>query len=68
MVMEVSWFGPVFVNLGLDSLPSLMEKLIKLKLYQEFLKENVRTPVTLPKIWVMQQDNDPEHTSHSTKK
>ncbi len=40
------------------------------ELYHQFLKENVRTSVhelSLKKKWVMQQYNDPKHTSHSTK-
>ncbi|KAG2458113.1 TCB1 transposase, partial [Polypterus senegalus] len=40
------------------------------ELYQRILKENVRTSVhelNLKRRWVMQQDNDPQHTSRSTK-
>ena len=38
-------------------------------LYQKILKENVRPSVQdlkLKRTWVMQQDNDPKHTSKST--
>ncbi len=38
-------------------------------LYQKILKENVRPSVydlKLKRTWVMQQDNDPKHTSKST--
>uniref|UniRef100_A0AAR2JEE5 Amino acid transporter transmembrane domain-containing protein n=1 Tax=Pygocentrus nattereri TaxID=42514 RepID=A0AAR2JEE5_PYGNA len=40
------------------------------ELYQRILKENVRTSVhelNLKRRWVMQQDNNPKHTSRSTK-
>ena len=38
-------------------------------LYQKILKENIRPSVRdlkLKRSWVMQQDNDPKHTSKST--
>ncbi len=37
--------------------------------YQKFLKDNVRPSVLdlkLKQTWVLQQDNDPKHTSKST--
>jgi hypothetical protein len=40
------------------------------KVYQDVLQENVRAAVhdlKLKRGWVMQQDNDPKHTSKSTK-
>ena len=40
------------------------------ELYQQILKENVRTAVhelKLKRMWVMKQDNDPKHTSRSTR-
>uniref|UniRef100_A0A3Q1JIP2 Tc1-like transposase DDE domain-containing protein n=1 Tax=Anabas testudineus TaxID=64144 RepID=A0A3Q1JIP2_ANATE len=43
---------------------------INSRVYQDILQENVRPPVHQLKLrrgWVMQQDNDPKHTSNSTK-
>lgn len=37
------------------------------ELYQIILKENVRTVVSKERV-VMQQDNDPKHSRHFTKK
>ncbi len=40
------------------------------ELYQQILKENVRTSVrelNLKRRWILQQDNDAKHTSCSTK-
>ncbi len=66
MVVVVSWFGTVLLHLGQDDLPSLMNS----ELYQQILKENIRTSVpelSLKRKWAMQQDNDPKHTSHFTR-
>ncbi len=50
--------------------PAIIDGTMNSELYQQILKENVRTSVyeqSLKRTWVMQQDNNPKHTSHSTK-
>ncbi len=50
--------------------PAIIDGTMNSELYQQILKENVRTSVqeqSLKRMWVMQQDNNPKHTSHSTK-
>ncbi|KAG2465365.1 TCB1 transposase, partial [Polypterus senegalus] len=49
---------------------AFIDETMNSELYQRILKENVRTSVhelNLKRRWVMQQDNDPKHTSRSTK-
>ncbi len=54
----VSWFGLDLLHLG------LIDGTIHSELYQQILKETSGHK----RMWVMQQDNNPKHTSHSTKK
>ncbi|MGH0168425.1 UNVERIFIED_CONTAM: hypothetical protein FKN15_054889 [Acipenser sinensis] len=49
---------------------SIIDTTMNAALYQKILEENVRPSVhelKLNRKWVMQQDNDPKHTSRSTK-
>ncbi len=50
--------------------PAIIDGTMNSELYQQILKENVRTSClrnrVLRKMWVMQQDNNSKHTSHST--
>ncbi len=48
---------------------AIIDGIMNSELYQQ-IKENVRTPVwemNLKRKWVIQQDNNPKHTSHSIK-
>ncbi|KAK3537122.1 hypothetical protein QTP70_002140 [Hemibagrus guttatus] len=63
----------VVVNPGLDrSGPgrlAVINGTMNSAVYQNILKENVRPSVCdlrLKRTWVLQQDNDPKHTSKST--
>ncbi len=50
--------------------PAIIDGTMNSELYQQILKENVRISVyeqSLKRTWVMQQDNNPKRTSHSTK-
>ncbi len=56
------------VRLSLVKL-AIIDRTMNSALYQKILKENVRLSVCdlkLKHTWVMQQDNDPKHTSKST--
>ncbi len=67
MVVVVSWVWPVLLHLGQDGLSSLMNN--EFGIVPANSKEDVRTSVrelNLKRKGVMQQDNDPKHTSHST--
>ncbi len=67
MVVVVSWVWPVLLHLDQDSLTSLMNN--EFGIVPANSKEDVRTSVrelNLKRKGVMQQDNDPKHTSHST--
>ncbi len=48
---------------------AIIDGIMNFALYQKILKENVQPSVCdlkLKRTWVMQQDNDPNHTSKST--
>ncbi len=58
-----------FAASGPGRLAIIIDGTMNSALYQKILKENVRTSVCdlkLKHTWVMQQDNDPKHTSKST--
>ncbi len=67
MVVVVSWLGPVMLHLGQDSLPSLMEQWILNYTSNSKGKCQDICLRTESQENVMQQDNNPKHTSHSTK-
>ena len=49
---------------------AIIEGTMNSKVYQDILQENIRAAVhdlKLKRVWVMRQDNDPKHTSKSTK-
>lgn len=49
---------------------AIAERTMNSKLYRDSLQENVRATghdLKLKRVWVMQQYNDPKHTSKSTK-
>uniref|UniRef100_A0A8C5Q5G5 Transposase n=1 Tax=Leptobrachium leishanense TaxID=445787 RepID=A0A8C5Q5G5_9ANUR len=57
-------------GLGLPGRTVVIDGKMNSRVYQDILQENVRPSVrqlTLRRGWVMQQDNDPKHTSNSTK-
>ncbi len=67
MVVVVWWSGAALQLQDLDDLPWLMEPWILHS--QKILKENVPPSVCVLKLkrtWVIQQNNDPKHTSKSS--
>lgn len=69
MVAVVSCFEACFAASGARKL-TIVDGTMNSELYEQILILNVRTCVhglRRKRYWVMQQDNDPKHTSHSTK-
>ena len=67
MVVGESWLVAAFAASGPGRL-AIIDGTMNSGLYQKILQENVRASVCELKLnrkWVMQQDNDPNHTSKS---
>ena len=69
MVREVLWWGEgYFAALGTEKL-SYIEGTMNSNDYQKILRENVPPSVRYLRLgrgWILQEDNDPKHTSKST--
>ena len=69
-VVAVSWFGAALLARDQDCY-AIIDGTMNSGLYQQILQENIRVSVCELKLnrrLVMQQDNNPKHTSKSTKK
>ncbi|KAI3368362.1 hypothetical protein L3Q82_008070 [Scortum barcoo] len=69
MEVEVSWFEGCFAAAGPGQL-TITESTMNSTVYQRVLEEHVKPSVKKLKLkrnWTLQHDNDPKHTSKSTK-